>query len=79
MNEDIKKELHKLIDEIDDIESLNVLREEAMAYTSGTDIMDELSPEQLKELDEAIAEADRDEGLMTMEEFRKEIDSWIKK
>ncbi len=81
MNEDIKKELHKLIDEIDDTESLNILREEAAAYVtaSSKDIMDELTPEQLKELDEAIAEADRGEGLIPWNDFKKEMESWIKK
>ena len=75
MKEEIRKEQHKLIDEIDDEESLNLLKEEATAYASGKDIMDELTPEQLKELEESIAEADRGEGLMTLEEFRKELDT----
>jgi hypothetical protein len=77
MKEEIRKELHKLIDEIDDEESLNLLKEEATAYASGKDIMDDLTPEQLKELEESIGEADRGEGI-PLDDFLKEIESWKK-
>ena len=80
MNEDLKRKLHRLIDEIEDEETLNMLMEEAVAYTAGksANIIDELTPPQLEELDEAIKEADRGEGV-TLEEFRKEMKAWIKK
>jgi len=75
MDNNIKKELHRLIDTIENEHVLNILKEDAVAYLSQQDILDELSPEQLQELNEAILEADRGEGI-TPETFRKEMYSW---
>lgn len=46
-------------------------------HTEPYDIIDELSKEQLQELDEAIKEADNNETI-TWEEFRKEMNEWKK-
>lgn len=75
MDNNIKKELHRLIDTIENEHVLNILKEDAVAYLSQRDIPGELSPEQLQELNEAIPEADRGEGI-TPETFRKEMYSW---
>ncbi len=73
----IKEKLYKLIEEIEDEQALNMLMEDAAYYSAASkrDILDDLTPEQLKELDEAIAEADRGE-TMTLEEFKKETARW---
>ena len=70
----IKKEIHKLIDEINDEDTLNILKEEITAYstTSPKDILDELTPSQLKDLEDSIAEADRGD-MLTLDEFKKSM------
>ena len=65
--EDIKKELHKLIDSIDDDYVLNVLNEDIVPYavknrTRKQDEEDNLTEEQQKGLDEAIKQVE--EGKM---------------
>jgi hypothetical protein len=79
MKEDLKKELHQLIDKIEDEHVLNMLKEDAVAYASEKDIIDELTPEQLEELNEAIAEADSGEDLLEWSDFKKQMESWSKK
>ena len=78
--EELKKKLHELIDSIEDEHILKVLNEDVIAYMITTldgdtnededDIEDDLTEEQLKDLDESIAEADRGETI-TLEEFKK--------
>lgn len=73
----IKKEIHKLIDEINDEDTLNILKEEITAYstTSPKDILDELTPSQLKDLEDSIAKADRGD-MLTLDEFKKSMNEW---
>ncbi len=73
----IKKEIHQLIDAIEDENILNMLKEDISTYTktSGKDILDELTPEQVKELDEAIK--DVDEGnLVSWDKYVKATERW---
>jgi hypothetical protein len=74
----IKKEIYKLIEDIEDEGLLNVLKEDIVAYTtsSSADILDELTSGQLKELDEAIEESKQEENLRDYDEFKKEFDEW---
>jgi hypothetical protein len=78
MKAELKNELHKLIDEIEDEEALNTLREDAAIYAGKKDILDDLTEEELKELDESIAEADRGE-IISYDEFLKHMDEWKRK
>jgi hypothetical protein len=77
--EELKKELHALIDSIDDEETLNVLHDDMVPLVierdSETDIIDELTPEQQKELEEAIKEADAGETI-SWEEFLNAMKRW---
>ena len=79
--EELKKKLHELIDSIDDEHILNVLNEEVVPYVIENrkkeldEEDDDLTEEQLKELDEAIAEVDRGETI-TYEEFKKNMEEW---
>jgi hypothetical protein len=78
--EELKKELHKLIDSIEDEKVLNELNEDVVPYIietrkQDTESNDELTEEQLKELNEAIAEADRGEAI-SFEEFKESTDKW---
>ena len=78
---EIKAELHKKIDSIDDEYTLNVLNEDIVPYaienrTKEKDEEDEnLTPEQEKELDEAIRQADNGETI-SWEEFLNSTQQW---
>lgn len=78
----LKKQLHKMIDLIDDKHVLNVLNEDIVPYvienrTKEKDEEDdfELTPEQEKELEEAIKEADAGETI-SWEEFKQATERW---
>ncbi len=78
--QELKDELHQLIDSIDDEETLNVLNEDVVPYiienrSKEQDGEDELTPAQEKELDEAIRQADAGETV-SWEEFLKETERW---
>lgn len=79
--EELKKKLHELIDSIDDEHTLSVLNEDIVPYVIESrsketdDIEDNLTEEQLKDLDEAIIEADKGETI-SFEEFKKNMDDW---
>lgn len=78
MNNELKAKIHKLIDKIEDEEALNSLIEDAAVYASKEETFDDLTEEQLMEIKEAIAEADRGETT-SYEEFIKHTAEWIKK
>lgn len=79
--QELKKKLHELIDNIDDEHTLSVLNDDVMPYvienrTKEADNMeDDLTEDELKELDEAIEEADRGETI-SFEEFKKNMEEW---
>jgi predicted transcriptional regulator len=74
--DELKKELHELIDSIEDEETLNMLHEDVVPYIAGiATLEDELTPEQQMELDEAIREADAGE-VITLEEFYSRMARW---
>jgi phage terminase small subunit len=56
---------------------LKQIIEDVAFYTSGQDVVDTISPKQLKKLDEAISEADKGETL-SWDEFKKEMNEWRK-
>lgn len=77
---ELKEKLHALIDGIDDEHVLNFLNEDIMPYvienrTKKLDEEDKLTPEQEKELGEAIKEADRGDTI-TLDEFKKMTERW---
>ena len=51
--------------------------QDVACYASNKNITDELSKEQLKELDEAISEADSNDTI-DWNDFKKEINEWKK-
>ncbi len=63
MSKAVKDKINKLLDEIEDEAVLNQLMEDVAFYASKNDIADQLSPDQLKELDKAIEEADNKETI----------------
>jgi predicted transcriptional regulator len=75
----MKEELHQLIDSIDDEQVLHMLNDEVVPYVLQNGLQEEseeeLTPAQLKELDEAIEEAERGETI-SYEEFKESMDRW---
>jgi hypothetical protein len=79
--EEIKAELHKKIDSIEDAHTLNVLNDDIVPYaienrTKDKDEEDEeLTEEQEKELDEAIRQVENGETV-SWEEFLNSTQQW---
>ena len=80
-NEKLKKELHALIDNTEDEELLNMVKEDIIAYQTeskkdptaiGFDDLSDLSPEDRQELEE-LATEDIDKDTITEEEFTQHI------
>lgn len=77
MSGNIKAKILELLENIDDEAVLHHLMEEVSFYASKKDIVDELDEQQLKDLDEAIEEADNNETI-SLEDFKKEMEEWKK-
>ncbi|MGC4100330.1 hypothetical protein [Ferruginibacter sp.] len=80
--EELKKELHKLIDNMEDEALLNMVKEDIVAYQTKTkadfDDLSDLSPEDRAELEELAAE-DFDKDTITEKEFSQHIQKWRKR
>ena len=74
---DLKKELVAFIENTNDVELLSLLKEDFVFYgkVKDTDITDELSNKQLKEL-AALSEEDETKDTHTLEEFKKATQQW---
>ena len=79
--EEIKAELHRKIDAIDDEHTLNVLNDDIVPYAieNRTKVKDEedeeLTEDQKKELDEAIRQTENGE-IVSWEEFLNSTQQW---
>ncbi len=80
--EELKKELHHLIDNTDDEELLSMVKEDIVAYQTKTnknfDELSDLSPEDRQELEELAAE-DMDKDTISLDELKKEMNEWVSK
>ena len=80
--EKLKKELHTLIDNTEDEELLNMVKEDIVAYQTESkkeyDDLSDLSPEDRQELEE-LATEDPMKDTISYEEFLKNIDEWRSK
>ena len=72
--EELKKQLHNYIDLIDDEETLHMLNDTMAAYATEADTDDELTPEQLEDLDRSLEEAERGEFISHEEVMKKYAD-----
>ncbi|MEO5944992.1 MAG: hypothetical protein ABIP30_12935 [Ferruginibacter sp.] len=74
---DLKKELVAYIENTNDEELLSLLKEDFVFYgkVKDTDITDNLTPEQLQELNELSAEDDL-KDIQTLDAFKKATDKW---
>ena len=78
MSKAVKTKIYQLLDGIEDEAVLNQLMEDVVFYATKKDIVDQLAPDQLKELDKAIKEADNKETI-SWGDFKKEMKEWKKK
>ena len=79
--EKLKKELHELIDNMEDEAILNMVKEEIVAYQKGDTRFDDLSdltPEERAELEE-LATEDPDKDTISFEEYKNEMKQWLSK
>lgn len=67
-----------MLEDINDETILNQVMEDVAFYSGKKDITDELTPQQLEELDTAINEADSNETI-SWEDFKKEMTGWKQK
>jgi uncharacterized protein YeaO (DUF488 family) len=79
--DELKKELHLLIDSIEDEETLNILNDDIVPYVvqqahlDETDMEDELTPAQELRLSEAIQQA-KEGKVMSFDEFKSRMAKW---
>ena len=79
--ENLKKELHTLIDNTNDEEILNLMKEELIAYQTGEkefDDLNDLSDEDRAELEE-LANEDPMKDTISYREFKEHITEWRSK
>ncbi|MCY7422409.1 MAG: hypothetical protein LH478_11780 [Chitinophagaceae bacterium] len=76
MKKELRKELHQIIDEIEDEQVLYILKEDLANYAT-TNMAKGLSAMQLTQLDKAIEQADSSIDLQDWESFKRNIqDKW---
>ena len=78
MSKTVKSKIFKLLEGIEDEAVLNQVMEDVAFYATKKDVVNELNPDQLKELDKAIKEADNKETI-PWKEFKKEMKEWKEK
>ena len=80
--EELKKELHTIIDNIDDEELLNIVKEDIAAYQTEAkkdfDDLSYLTSEERKELEE-LATEEPEKDTIRFEEYQKEMKEWLSK
>lgn len=79
--EELKQKLYKLIDSIEDERILKTLNEDLAPYAinrAKESVKDDLTDEQLRELDEADKEIERGETI-SWEQLKKEMGEWRSK
>ena len=79
--EKLKKELHELIDNIEDEAMLSMVKEDIVAYQKKETAFDDLSDlttEEKAELEESATE-DPDKDSISFEDYKKEMKQWLSK
>jgi predicted phage tail protein len=79
--EKLKKELHELIDNMENEQLLNMVKEDIVEYQKRNlafDDLSDLTPDERAELEE-LANEDPDKDTISFDEFKKEISEWVSK
>ena len=75
MSNSVKDKIYKMLDKIKDEQILTQVMEDVAFYTSQKDSVDVLSEEQLRQLEAAMAEADKDQ-VISWSDFKDELSKW---
>jgi hypothetical protein len=78
MSDAVRAKIYHMVENIKDENILNQVMEDVSFYTAQKDITDELTPAQLVELDNAIAEVNNGETI-SWDDFKNEMSEWRKK
>ena len=78
MSKEVKCKIYRLVDSIEDENILQMVMEDVAYYANDKQLTDELTTDQLKELDEAISEADKND-TMDWNDLKKEMNEWKKR
>lgn len=78
MADDIKLKIIKILDGIDEENVLMQVMEDVAFYAAEKDIIDDLSASQLKDLDDAINQANN-KDVIHWNNFKNEINEWRRK
>lgn len=78
MSKAVKSKIYQMLETIEDELVLTQVMEEVAFYASTKDIVDNLNKEQMNELDKSIEEANNN-NVITLGDFKKEINEWRKK
>jgi hypothetical protein len=78
MNNAIKLRIHQMLDDIKDETILQQVMEDVAFYANNKDLSNNLTIEDLNELDTAINQADNNETV-SWQDFRKEMNEWKSK
>lgn len=78
MKEEVRSKIYQLVDSIEDENVLQMVMEDVAYYAGKKDIIDDLDADQLKELNEAVTEADNNETI-DWNDFKNEMDEWKKR
>lgn len=75
---DLKTEIYKLIDDIDDKNILALLKEEIITYTTTpqTDILEGLNDEQMRQLTDSVTQGKKKEES-NLKGYKKLIARWL--
>jgi hypothetical protein len=74
----VKSKIYRMLDGIKDETILNQVMEDVAFYASKEEITDDLTPEQIDQLNAAIKQADNNETI-PLDDFKKEMNEWRKK
>ena len=78
MTQDIKFKIIKILDGSDEESILIQVMEDVAFYAEEKDIIDDLSASQLKDLDDAINQANNKDVIL-WDDFKNEINEWQRK
>jgi hypothetical protein len=74
---ELKGNFHDLIAQVDDPELLRQMFRQCLDMLKGVDMLDDMPPEAIAELEQAIAESYQDESGVSHEDVKKMFKSWV--
>ncbi len=75
MNETVKAEIVKLLDDIEDGNVLLMIKEEIACYKNDVDADEDMTEEDEREINEAIKEIENGQ-FITLTDFKAKMDKW---